>query len=121
MTDGRIKWVRECGETDYDAHGLPIVSRGTVQDITSQRAVENALAQSQVTLSTFLKVSPEAVIVTDAEGKIVRFSAGAEATFGYRAREVEGRPIEILMPERLRAAHSGHMQGFAASRKRDAL
>ena len=117
MPDGRIKWVRECGETEYDAHGLPIVSRGTVQDITSQRAVENALAQSQVTLSTFLKVSPEAVIVADADGKIVRFSAGAEATFGYRAREVEGRPIEMLMPERFRAAHPDHMRGFAASKE----
>ena len=34
MEDGRIKWVKEAGDTEYDAEGVPIISRGTVQDIT---------------------------------------------------------------------------------------
>jgi len=37
MADGSIKWVHEQCETEFDAHGAPLVSRGTVQDITSMR------------------------------------------------------------------------------------
>lgn len=35
--DGRIKWVRECGESNFDAQGQPLLSRGTVQDITERK------------------------------------------------------------------------------------
>jgi len=53
MPDGRIKYVQEHGETDYDESGRPIRSRGTVQDVTDRRLaelhIENAL-QEKVTL-----------------------------------------------------------------------
>ncbi|MGE4511628.1 MAG: response regulator, partial [Sulfurimonadaceae bacterium] len=34
MEDGQIKWVKEAGDTEYNADGEPIISRGTIQDIT---------------------------------------------------------------------------------------
>jgi len=40
MADGRIKYVQEHGETDYDRSGRPIRSRGTVQDVTFRRLAE---------------------------------------------------------------------------------
>lgn len=36
MNDGRIKWVREVGDNEYDDEGTPVLSHGTVQDITEQ-------------------------------------------------------------------------------------
>ena len=47
LANGRIKWVNEIGETEYDADGRPLRSVGTVQDITSIKAAEEALRQSQ--------------------------------------------------------------------------
>jgi len=40
FSDGRIKHVHECGETEYDDEGKPISSRGTVQDITNRKQTE---------------------------------------------------------------------------------
>jgi PAS domain S-box-containing protein len=40
MSDGRLKFVQERGETVYDATGRPLHSFGTVQDITERRRTE---------------------------------------------------------------------------------
>lgn len=37
---GRVKYVRELGVTSYDNSGVPLVSRGTVQDITEKKLLE---------------------------------------------------------------------------------
>ena len=47
----------------------------------------------------------DAVIFADREGRIRIWNAGAEAVFGYSAGEVLGRRLDVLIPERLRAAH----------------
>ena len=43
MADGRVKWVEERCSTDFDDEGTPLVSRGTVQDITELKTAELAI------------------------------------------------------------------------------
>lgn len=45
MEDGKIKWVREVGDTEYDSEGNAIVSRGTVQDITEEVLIHQELQE----------------------------------------------------------------------------
>jgi diguanylate cyclase (GGDEF)-like protein/PAS domain S-box-containing protein len=47
LYDGRIKYVRERCETSYDDNGVPLLSRGTVQDITGLHLAEEALKASE--------------------------------------------------------------------------
>jgi diguanylate cyclase (GGDEF)-like protein/PAS domain S-box-containing protein len=47
LADGRIKYVRERCETSYDDNGVPLLSRGTVQDITNLQLAEEALKASE--------------------------------------------------------------------------
>ena len=47
MGDGRIKWVREVGDTEYDMRGSAILSRGTIQDITEQVLVNQELHETK--------------------------------------------------------------------------
>jgi PAS domain S-box-containing protein len=47
----------------------------------------------------------DAVIFADRRGLIQVWNAGAEAVFGYRADEVLGQRLDVLIPERLRPAH----------------
>jgi len=49
--------------------------------------------------------SPEAIILGDAKGIIRLWNAGAEALFGFTAEEAVGRPMDLIIPERLRARH----------------
>jgi PAS domain S-box-containing protein/putative nucleotidyltransferase with HDIG domain len=46
MPDGRIKYVREMGETHYSEDGQPLRSLGTAQNITEQYLTEQALNHS---------------------------------------------------------------------------
>ena len=47
----------------------------------------------------------EAIIVITADGKIERFNAAAENMFGYKAEEIKGKAVGILMPG---PDHEGH-------------
>ena len=49
--------------------------------------------------------SADAVVATDREGIIRRWNPGAERIFGHRADEAIGQSLDLIIPERLRAAH----------------
>lgn len=49
--------------------------------------------------------STDAVIFSDREGTIRIWNHGAELIFGYPAAEALGRSLDLIIPERLRAAH----------------
>jgi PAS domain S-box-containing protein len=73
-----------------------------------------ALARSPALLEGIVQLASEGIISIDEEQRIHLFNAGAEEMFGYTADEVLGRPLELLIPERYRAAHEAeHLPGFA--------
>jgi PAS domain S-box-containing protein len=47
----------------------------------------------------------DAVVYADAEGLIRFWNKGAERIFGFAAAEALGRPLDIIVPERLRERH----------------
>jgi formate hydrogenlyase transcriptional activator len=58
--------------------------------------------------------SPDAIIVTDAEGKIAEVNAQAIDLFGYPRAELVGKPVEVLIPERFRNLHPSHRTDYSA-------
>ena len=49
--------------------------------------------------------APDAAIVVNGDGQIVLVNGSAEDLFGYSRSELIGQMIELLVPERYRAAH----------------
>lgn len=47
----------------------------------------------------------DAIIYADTEGIIRGWNAAAEALFGYPRGEITGQKLDLIIPERLRAAH----------------
>jgi PAS domain S-box-containing protein len=50
--------------------------------------------------------SRDAIIFADRDGLVRLWNAGAEAMFGYRAAEMEGRSLDLIIPAALRARHN---------------
>jgi PAS domain S-box-containing protein len=55
-----------------------------------------------------------AVILTDANGKILLVNSEVERLFGYNREELLSQSIDILVPTATRGRHSGHRASFVA-------
>ena len=64
-------------------------------------------------LRALVEAVPDAVVVTNADGRIVFVNAQTERLFGYQKDELLGHPIELLVPERIRDKHVGERTGYA--------
>lgn len=62
-----------------------------------------------------MDIAADAFISIDQDQRIVLFNQGAERIFGYRASEVLGQPLTMLLPEGARPSHAGHVRHFRAS------
>lgn len=70
------------------------------------RKLADELGESEARFRAVSQSANDAIVSADAEGLIIHWNKGAEAIFGYRADEVLGKPLTLLMPERHRAAHA---------------
>jgi PAS domain S-box-containing protein len=61
-----------------------------------------------------LEAMPDASFLVDSSGRIVLVNALAEKMFGYSSRELPGRNIGELIPERFRGVHQGHCVDYFA-------
>lgn len=84
-----------------------------VHNITLQKLVESAYRESEAQLNALIQQAADAIISTDQDQRITLFNDAAEVIFGYSMEEVQGRPIDLLIPTRYRKAHSSHIQHFA--------
>src|SRR5262249_12103800 len=69
-------------------------------------------------LSEIVAIAADAIICIDAGQRITLFNEGAEQIFGWTSEEVMGKPLEVLLPERFRPTHHGHVEGFGRSGER---
>jgi two-component system sensor kinase FixL len=73
----------------------------------------DVLRRGQVETSNLLgaavDVAPDSTITIDEMGHILSFNAAAERAFGYRAEEVLGRNITMLMNDKDASEHDAHL------------
>jgi two-component system, sensor histidine kinase PdtaS len=62
-----------------------------------------------------VEAAPNALMVINGTGQIVMMNAQAERAFGYGRNEIQGQPIEMLMPERYRTRHPELRSAFFGS------
>ncbi|MBI2820634.1 MAG: PAS domain S-box protein, partial [Acidobacteria bacterium] len=61
-----------------------------------------------------LEAVPDALLLVNADGRIIDLNRCAEKLFGYSREELLGKIVEILLPERFRSAHACHRKQFFA-------
>lgn len=90
----------------------------SVHDITSRKAMEQGLAQSELHVRSILATVPSAMIVIDERGQIVSFSAAAERLFGFAESELVGRNVSVLMPNPDHDRHDDYISRYMATGER---
>lgn len=71
-----------------------------------------ALAAREAHLRSIFDTAPEAMIVINDDGVVQSYGASAERMFHWRAAEVIGRNVSMLMPEPFRTQHDGYLHRY---------
>jgi PAS domain S-box-containing protein len=108
LPDGRERWIAARGRVEKAASDGSARMLGVCLDVT-----ERKLTEEQFRL--VVEASPSGVMLVDREGRVVLVNRKTERQFGYTRDELTGKPVELLMPERLRGDHSGYRSGFLAA------
>ena len=98
-----------------DAAGRITGAISTAVDVTEQKKIEAAVREREARLSSILDTVPEALITINKDGTMESFSRSAETLFGYRADEVIGQNVNILMPSPYREEHDGYLQRYLST------
>jgi PAS domain S-box-containing protein len=82
------------------------------------RQSEEGLRTSEARLRSILETVPSALVTIDEKGVVESFSRSAEALFGYRAEEVVGRNVGLLMPSPHREQHDEYIERYLRTGER---
>jgi PAS domain S-box-containing protein len=112
--DGTVHWFHDEAAVIRDETGRPAYFHGFLLDITERKRVEEALRASEERFRGVTDAATDAIVSAGSDGRVRSWNRGAERMFGWRADEIVGRPLTVIMPERLRVLHE---QGLARVRQ----
>ncbi len=79
-----------------------------VFELTAQGEEARVEVKSERRFRELLEAAPDAIIEIDREGIIVLLNRVTEKMFGYQRADLLGKPVEILIPDAHRSAHTHH-------------
>ncbi|AKB63984.1 sensory transduction histidine kinase [Methanosarcina mazei S-6] len=97
LGDGEERIVRTEAEVVFDEKNNPVQVKGTVQDITEIKKVEEQLK----ILANIVESSNDAIGTISLDGNITGWNQEAENVYGYSVGEVLGKPVSIVTPPHL--------------------
>jgi PAS domain S-box-containing protein len=112
---GGMKNYRKMSRAELLAWIEKLKSRQATQTRTQQarrQRAASALRDSGERLRAILETAVEGIITINERGIIESFNRAAEKIFGYRAREVIGKNVKVLMPSPDRERHDAYIANY---------
>jgi PAS domain S-box-containing protein len=101
------------GEAKQDGESIFV---GIIHDLTEREKVGRALREGAARLKAVVETAVDGVILIDARGSVLMFNPACEKLFKFRAREIIGQNVKILMPAPYRTEHDGYLNNFHQTR-----
>ena len=73
------------------------------------------------TVWALVDAAPDGLVMADEQGLVLLVNRKVEELFGYDRAELVGQPVEMLIPDGLRAAHRAHRTRFRAEARARAM
>lgn len=111
---------------DVEITAVPIEVEGArakfvlATDVTARLQTERELRRSEERYRVIVETASEAIITIDENSTVVFASPPVLQIFGYRPEEIVGKPLTLLIPEPLRAAHLAGFQRYLETNERNA-
>jgi two-component system sensor kinase FixL len=98
--------------TDQSRRTTSVLS--IARDLTALRQTEAAYRAGEARWRAIVDSAVDGIIVIDSRGTVETFNAAAERLFGYRADEIVGRSVNLLMPPPYRDEHDRYLETYLA-------
>ncbi|MGA7974521.1 MAG: EAL domain-containing protein, partial [Pseudolabrys sp.] len=115
LDDGRVRVVQQRWRHQYGPDGKPLITTGTVQDITERKATENAIIQERDFSHAMIGSLPGLFVLIDEHGRLMRWNGNVPTLTGLSEDQLQGADVPSLVVEgdreKARAAISGALTG----------
>lgn len=110
---GEWVWILDRGKVvERDTDGKPLRMVGTHTNITERKQAEEAVRERETRIGAILDTAVDGIITINEEGQIETFNPAAEKIFGYRAGEVLGHNVSLLMGGEDRELHDTYIKRY---------
>jgi len=89
--------------------------RLTLGQLMRHKRVSDLVRQTEATVAGILSTAPDAIIAVGEDQSIRMINTATERIFGYKAEELIGQPIDLLIPDHAKGGHRRHFVEFAGS------
>lgn len=86
--------------------------------VINRKLSEEALFESEERFRSVAQTASDAIISANNDGHIIFWNRGAQVMFGYGEKEIMGKPLTLLMPERFREAHQKGIKRVSMTEER---
>jgi PAS domain S-box-containing protein len=69
------------------------------------KKMEVIMTDTRLIYQQIIENSQDAILFADRDGIVNLWNSGAEAIFGYKAEEIQGKNLDLIIPEKLRQRH----------------
>ncbi len=82
-----------------------------------KKRFESQSLESERKFRSVIESANDAIILADSKGIIISWNKGAQLIFGYQEKDVLGKNLQIIIPEKFREAHHKGMKRFNSTGK----
>jgi PAS domain S-box-containing protein len=114
--DGSVVYVDISSKAVRNTEGEIEFLLSSIKDVTDLKVLRDAkFVHSQ--FGSLLESTPDGIVMANLTGRIVFTNSQADKLLGYERKELRGKLVEELLPERFRGArldHPGYLAAFFA-------
>lgn len=96
----------------FDIYGRPFKIIKFANNVTKIKRTVEALKEREIQISAILNTTVDGMITINQFGIIQSFNPACEKIFGYKAEEVIGQNVKVLMPEPYHSEHDTYLHNY---------